>query len=156
MKVRDIMRRGVRVTRPGKPLTHAGQMMAESACGVIPVLGDDDTVVGMVTDRDICLALCRRDLPPSAIHVAEVMSASVYSCFADDDIRKALTTMAHHKVRRLVVVDYQDRLEAILSIDDIAQHAKAGEPGDGGAPLLADVARAFQEISAPAEVSTVH
>jgi signal-transduction protein with cAMP-binding, CBS, and nucleotidyltransferase domain len=82
-------------------------------------------VSGVITDRDICVALGTRNRLPAEITVGDVSSGKVYSCKADDDIRVALATMSAQKVRRLPVVDAAGKLQAILSLDDVILHTHA-------------------------------
>ena len=149
MKVRDIMRSEVRVTTPTADLTRVGTMMMEAGCGVVPVLDGDDEVVGMITDRDICLALTRWDTRPSQLTVSEVMSRTVYSCMAVDDVLDALQVMRNHRVRRLPVVDRRNHIEGILSLDDIVLYARGAlaQQHEGFAgPFYADVALTLKAI----------
>jgi CBS domain-containing protein len=146
MRVLDIMRREVRVVGPGTDLATVGKLMAEVGCGVLPVVGDDERVVGVVTDRDVGLELARRDRRPSEVTVRQAMSGEVWACAAGDDIAEALAKMAHHKVRRLPVLDPGGRLLGLLSLDDVVLHAKAfGAEGFSG-PYYADVARTLMAI----------
>ena len=80
-------------------------MMWEHDCGFIPVVGASGTVLGLVTDRDICIAAATRRLAPGHISAAQAMSDTVHACFPDDSIGLALTSMKQFKVRRLPVID---------------------------------------------------
>ena len=88
-------------------------------CGALPVLGTDNGVVGIITDRDISLAVAMSQRRPSEITVGEVMSKPVYACGPDDHIKLALNWMATMQVRRLPVLDQSGALQGILSISDV-------------------------------------
>ncbi|RPH57140.1 CBS domain-containing protein, partial [bacterium] len=107
-------------------------------------------------DRDICLAVAMLDDKPSAIPVADVMSGDLYTCAADDEIHEALETLREVGVRRLPVVDEQNHLQGILSIDDVVLDARAlGHDGFTG-PFYSDIARTLKGICShpsPAVVS---
>ena len=98
--------------------------MWDSDCGMLPVVADGGTVVGLVTDRDICIGGATKNRNLSNIAVEEIMSGKVYSCAPEDDVRKALETMQRSKVRRLPVVAPDGTLQGILSINDITLKAR--------------------------------
>ena len=147
MKVRDLMKSHPNVAFAGQTLHKVGGIMADVECGVLPVLGADDVVVGIVTDRDVCLALSRRDAKPSEVPVEQVMTTEVLSCEPDAEIEAALGLMREHRVRRLPVVDAEGHLKGLLSFDDVAlaAHEDGTDPVEG--PLYADVARTLQAIN---------
>ncbi len=119
MKVREMMTKEVHGCWPDSSLAAAAQIMWAKDCGALPVLGDDDDVVGMITDRDISIAIALTPRGASEITVGEVMSRPVYACGPDDPIKEALNWMATVQVRRLPVIDQSGALQGILSISDI-------------------------------------
>ena len=119
MKVREMMTKEVRGCWPDSSLAAAAQIMWATDCGALPVFGDADRVVGMITDRDISIAVAMTQRHPSEITVDEVMSKPVYSCRPEDHIRVALHFMATVQVRRLPVIDQSGALQGILSISDV-------------------------------------
>lgn len=123
MKVRDLCVSDVAAVTPETSLARAGALMRKYAVGSLPVIDRNDRVIGMITDRDIALELCRRNAPPSEIFCDEVMSERVATIESRDSVEDALDLMARHRVRRLPVVDSEGVLEGILSIDDIICHA---------------------------------
>ena len=125
MKVRAVMTKTVKFVGPRSDLASAGRMMAENDCGALPVVEDGGRVVGIVTDRDICLAMTAKNRYASGIPVSEVMSKKVYSCGPDEDIQTALRTMQTKQVRRLPVVNDDGKLQGILSMDDVVLHASS-------------------------------
>jgi CBS domain-containing protein len=92
-------------------------------CGVIPVV-DNGQVVGVITDRDICIAAGSKNREPSMVTVSEVMTRRVYSCPPDAEIRDALRIMREKQVRRLPVIDAKGKLCGILSLNDVAIKAR--------------------------------
>jgi CBS domain-containing protein len=124
MRVQDIMTEAVKACGPDTNLAEAAAAMWEADCGTIPVVADGEKVIGMVTDRDIAVALGTRDSRASDIAVSDVMSEEVYACHPEDDIHTALKAMRKDKVRRLPVIDNDGVLQGILSINDVALHAE--------------------------------
>lgn len=119
MTVRDIMTSGVVSCKPETNLASAAASMWEHDCGVLPVVDENMHVKGMVTDRDICIALATRNQLASDITVGEVFSGDAFVCGANENVQSALATMRDHKIRRVPVVDEQGALTGIVSIDDI-------------------------------------
>jgi CBS domain-containing protein len=146
MRVDEIMRSEARTASPSTTLAAAGRLMAEVDCGVLPVVEQGGRVVGVVTDRDLCLTLARLDRKPSEVPVAQAMSREVHACAVGDDLRRALATMATFRVRRLPVLGADGMLRGILSLDDVALHAHAQIEGEIGDVLYADVARTLAAV----------
>ena len=146
MKVRDVMRREPCVCGPADHLAKVGRIMAEAGCGFLPVVGDDERVAGVITDRDLALAAATRDRKPSEIEVHQVMSGEVYACAPDDDVRDALAVMRERKVRRLPVLE-SHHLCAILSLDDVVLEAQAVATETFSGPFYSDISRTLQEIN---------
>lgn len=148
MKVKEIMTRDAKVCDLNASLAEAAKMMWDNDCGVLPVLKDGKEIVGLITDRDICMGVAFRDRNPSGISVEEVMTGAVYSVRPDDDVHQALETMQEHKVRRLPVVGPEGELKGMLSINDVVLRAQ--EKGNKKAPDLAyaDVVNTHKAICA--------
>lgn len=98
--------------------------MWEGNCGFLPVMGNDNKIVGVITDRDICIAFGTRSRLPGEINVGEVMSRKVFSCSAEDDIHVALRRMQEGQVRRLPVTSQDGSLVGVISLDDILCQAE--------------------------------
>lgn len=147
MKVRQIMKRRVRACGPGSNLGAAGRLMAEAGCGVLPVLDESQRVVGILTDRDITMALVASDRRASEIRTAQVMTHDVHACGPDDNVRDALRVMREHSVRRLPVVDEDRHLLGMLSLDDAVLEARAFETQGFTGPFYADIAATLRAIS---------
>jgi CBS domain-containing protein len=118
MKVSETMTSDVQLASPSQTIQDAARLMAEIDAGVLPV-GDNDRLVGMITDRDIAVRAVAKGLPPST-PVREVMSQEVMYCFEDDDLDDVAHNMADIQVRRLPVLNRNKRLVGILSLADIA------------------------------------
>ena len=148
MKVQDIMTSDVQCCGPDTNLAAAAKMMWDSDCGALPVLNVQGQVMGMITDRDICMATATKNKPASDITVWETVSGKVYTCHISDDVHAALNIMKREKVRRLPVVDEDGVLQGIVAMNDFV--LLAGEAKGGKAPAVSyeDVVRTMKTISA--------
>lgn len=148
MKVKDVMTPDAKTCGITESLADAAKAMWENDCGILPVIKDGRKVVGLITDRDICMATAMKERNPLGISVEEVMSGNVYAAGPDDDIHRALAIMQEHKIRRLPVVDSEGELKGVLSMNDIVLKAK--EPTGKKAPQLAyaDVVKTYKAICA--------
>ena len=122
MKVRETMSTNVRLARPDQTIREAAQAMAEVDSGVLPV-GENDRLVGMITDRDIAVRGIAKGKGPDT-SVRDVMTDHVDYCFDDQDVNEVTKNMADIKVRRLPVLNREKRLVGIISLGDIAQSGK--------------------------------
>lgn len=137
MNIRDCMSSEVKVISPAQTLQEAARSMMELDVGALPV-GENDRLVGMITDRDIVVRAVSLGLAPNT-SVRDVMSKELMYCFDDQDINTVARNMGELKVRRLPVVDRDKRLVGIISMGDLA---------NGGADNLS-VAETLTEISQP-------
>jgi CBS domain-containing protein len=119
MKVRDIMTQPPSTCRLETSLGLASRRMAETACGTLVVLDHRERVVGILTDRDLAVAIGKTNRNPSHIPAPEAMTGNVHTCSPDENLPAVLERMAESKVRRLPVVTSEGVLQGILSIDDI-------------------------------------
>jgi len=117
MKVSEAMTRDVRVASPDETIRKAAQTMASLDAGVLPV-GENDHLVGMITDRDIAIRGIATGKGPKA-KVRDVMTEDVKYCFDDQDVEEVTRNMADIQVRRLPVLNREKRLVGILSLGDI-------------------------------------
>ncbi len=124
MKVDELMAKDVKTCGPRATLNVAAQIMWETDCGSVPVVGDGGEVVGMVTDRDICMAAYTRGAPLWNITVESAMSKEVHLCHPGDTVATAEEIMRRCQVRRLPVVDQSGHLVGLLSLADIARQAE--------------------------------
>lgn len=129
MKVKDVMMRTPASCEATTNLGAAVEILWNRNCGILPILNSQGKVLGVVTDRDLCIAMGTRNQLPGDVTVGQVVSGKVFTCKPDDDIRDALNTMAREKVRRLPVINDAGQLEGILSMDDIVLHSEGGIAG---------------------------
>jgi CBS domain-containing protein len=128
MLIREVMTREVDLVGPDTTLSSVARKMRDRDIGSLPV-GDDNRLVGMVTDRDIVLNAVASDLDPAKTTVREVMSPRVLYCFDDQPAEEVLKNMGDVQVRRLPVVDRNKRLVGIVSLGDLAKQGPNGETG---------------------------
>lgn len=146
MKVQEVMTTNAKVCTLTDNLSAAAGLMWENDCGALPVVAEGEKVVGLITDRDICMAANLNNRNLWNIAVEEVISGRLFACTPEDDIHSALKTMQENKIRRLPVVAADGTLEGILSLNDIV--LKAAEPKDKKATELsyADVVKTYKSI----------
>lgn len=123
MKVQDVMTEQVKSCWPDTNLAAAAAMMWENDCGVLPVVADGGKAIGVITDRDIAIAVGTRNKIASDVPVKEVMSTQLYTALPEDDIDTALKLMRQEKVHRLPVVNNDGVLKGLLSLNDVALQA---------------------------------
>jgi CBS domain-containing protein len=131
MLIRDLMSRNVQTCGAHESLNVAAHKMWEADVGSIPVLDDKGRVVGMLTDRDICMAAYTQGLPLRQIIAAEVMSKSIVTSAETDTVAHAEQLMREHAIRRLPVVDEERHVVGIVSMNDLARAAARWHRGQG-------------------------
>jgi CBS domain-containing protein len=149
MKVEEIMSTRVETCRVSDTVERAAQIMWEADCGVVPVIDADSHVVGVITDRDVCMAAYTQGKPLWQIPVSSVCSHKIYACKLNDSLQTAENIMRVAQVRRVPVVDDEGKLWGLVSLGDLAQHVHRG----GGSPdglSYASVALTLAAISQPA------
>jgi CBS domain-containing protein len=119
MKIKDIMTSEPATCSPTTNLAAAAKLLLDADCGILPVVDDHGKLVGVVTDRDMYIALATRDTLASQITVGEVARNQVFTCEPDDDVKAALATMKQHRVRRLPVEGFGGTVAGIVSMNDI-------------------------------------
>jgi CBS domain-containing protein len=125
MKVKDLMTREPRTCSPDTTLAAAAHLMWDGDCGILPVV-DDGELVGVVTDRDMYIALATQNSRASYLRVGAVATKTVATCDPEDDVHAALATMKQARVRRLPVLGFGRTVMGILSMNDILRVAGAG------------------------------
>jgi len=125
------MTRDVRVANPGQSIRDVAKIMAEIDAGAIPV-GENDRLVGMITDRDIAIRAVAQGKGPDT-PVRDVMSKDVKYCFEDEDLEHVAKNMGDIQVRRLPVVSRDKRLVGIVSLGDVAQNEDSETTGEATA-----------------------
>lgn len=129
MKVREAMHEGVEWVGPETPLTELARKMREEDIGAIPI-GENDRLIGMVTDRDIVLRAFSDGRDISSMTARDVMTEGIVYCRANEELGDALRIMEERKIRRLPVIDENKRMVGILSMGDVssaASHELSGE-----------------------------
>jgi len=119
MKIRDIMTKDVELIHPDTLLRDAAQKMREADTGFLPV-GEDDRLVGTLTDRDITIRAVAEGHDPKVARVREAMSDRLVFCLEDQDSSEAAELMAENEVRRLPVLNSDKRLVGVVSLGDLA------------------------------------
>ncbi len=128
-KVEEVMTSRPRAVSPETPVAEAAQLMESEDVGALPIL-EGEQLAGMVTDRDIVVRAIAKGKDPRGMPVREVSSRDVVSVRADEDLSEALRLMASHQIRRLPVVDDDNRLVGVLSQADVAMEAKEKQVGE--------------------------
>jgi CBS domain-containing protein len=124
MKIERMMTRDVRTCSPGDTLNRAAQIMWESDCGFLPVV-DGDQVLGVVTDRDLCMGAYTQGVPLWAAPVSSVMSRQLWTCLPGDDVRDVESLMQDRKIRRVPVVGDSGGLVGVATLGDLARRSQS-------------------------------
>jgi CBS domain-containing protein len=140
MLVSNVMTKGAECIHPSDSLQQAAQKMKNLNVGPLPVCGDKDRLVGMITDRDITVRAVAEGRDPRTTTVKDVMTPAVVYCFEDEDVQVAARLMQEHQIRRLVVLSRDKRLLGIVSLGDLA--VETGDEKLSGKTL--------EEVSLPA------
>jgi CBS domain-containing protein len=120
MQIREAMTRDVDMVDPNMTIDKAAKLMAEDDVGFLPV-GENDRMVGMLTDRDIAVRAVARGKDPSRTTVREIMTDHVLYCYEDESVDAAAENMAKLQIRRMPIVNRDKRLVGIISLADIAR-----------------------------------
>lgn len=145
----DLMTRAVATVRPEDTLATAARRMLEHHCGSVVVVDAQDFPIGILTDRDVCMAALRTDKPLSQLQSHTHMHTPVHTVRDRDTLSHVEDMMSLHQVRRVPVVDAWSRLIGILSIDDLAREARRSEDLFAPAASPAAVGRTLAEICRP-------
>ena len=143
MKIKDVMTRAVETVRPDQTLQEAATKMKSLDVGPMPVT-EGDRLVGMITDRDIVVRGVAEGRDSRTAKVRDAMTSNVVCCKEDDDVKDAARQMKDRQIRRLVVVDAQQRVAGIVSLGDIAVDT-SDEKMSG---------RVLEEVSKPSHQTT--
>ena len=123
MKVKDAMHKGVDWVSPDTPVSELAKLMRDHDVGSIPI-GENDRLIGMVTDRDIvCKGLAQDNFDASRATASDVMTEDIHCCREDEDLAKAVQHMEALKIRRLPVINQHKRMIGMLSLGDIGHSA---------------------------------
>jgi len=149
MTVREAMSPDPATCAPQDDLGTVASIMRGKGCGFLPVVDVTGSVVGVITDRDVCMAAEQAHRTLTRVSAGETMTPRVFSCSADDNLKAVLGKMGNHRVRRLPVVDEGGRLQGVLSLDDIVR-----APYRRGAPTAEEIVGALKLICSPLLVET--
>ena len=147
MKIETIMTQPVQSCGLDTNLGSVVETMWKYDCGIVPVVNDHGEAVGVVTDRDICIALGTRDAQASTLVARNVMTQPIVGCAPGDECIDALLTMEERHVRRLPVLGTGGVVLGIVSIDDIVRWAARAPAND---PLRTVLLQALAGVEAPA------
>jgi CBS domain-containing protein len=156
MKVKELMMGTPYHCQPETNLGAATELMWNGNCGFLPVVDSEGKVHGVVTDRDICIALGTRNRLPGEILVREVISQKLFTCASGDDVHVALQTMKNGRVRRLPVISQDEKLVGVVSMDDVllrAQPSSHGKEPDLSSDEVVRTYRAITERQVPEVVT---
>ena len=143
MQVSKVMTRDAECVRPDNTLQEAARKMRDLDVGPMPVCGDNDRLVGMLTDRDIAVRAVADGQDTRTTHVRDVMTPDIIYCYEDQDVGEAARLMKENQVRRLVVLNRDKRLVGIVSLGDLAVDT-------GDEVLAGSTLEAVSEPAAPA------
>ena len=146
MKVKDVMMGTPHFGTLRANLGEATELMWKGNCGFLPVVDDQENVCGVLTDRDICIALGTRNQKAGEMCVGEVMRHKVHACNPEDDVHIALQSMRDGHVRRLPVVYRNGKLAGVVSMDDILLHAEPSSFGNDPELSANEVVRTYRWI----------
>ncbi len=149
MKVHEIMTRNPVCCEPESSLAAAASLMWINDCGALPVV-EYGRLTGIITDRDICMALGTRTKIAAEMPVSEIATRQLHTCAPDDTVRSAMATMRGARVHRLPVVEPSGELVGILSTNDLA-HAAGHRPGQIDLSELVLTLNGIREPARPAE-----
>lgn len=157
MKVQQLMTKAVSSCLPEDRANEAARIMWERDCGFVPVVESRETqrVVGVVTDRDICMAAYTRNRPLDQIRLRELMSDGVRACRGGDDVAQAEQTMREAQVHRLPVLDDVGQLLGVISLADVAREARREGGGRRREVTTEEIGETLAAICRPREIAAV-
>jgi CBS-domain-containing membrane protein len=144
MKIQDLMCRDVVVCQPTDSMKTAAERMWKADVGCLPVLDDQGTLMGMVTDRDLLMSAAIQGLPLDQLHVDSAMAHRVQALHPGDRVERALELMGVHQVRRLPVVDDQGVVVGLVSVNDLARRSDRDDR-----PRREDLVHAIAQVCEP-------
>jgi len=147
MKVKEVMMCTPYTCRREASLGEATELMWRGNCGFLPMIGPDGKVCGVITDRDICIALGTRNKVAGEVTAGEVSGGKLFACSPEDEIHVALLTMREGKVRRLPVIDSEGKAVGVLSMDDVLLRAEPSGSGKIVELSTDEVVRSFRVIN---------
>jgi CBS domain-containing protein len=148
MEVEKLMTSNVKTCRATESLAAAARIMWENDCGSVPVVDDEGRLIGMITDRDVCMSSYLSGCSVASLEVSNAMCKTPHACRPADPIEAAEHLMEAKQVRRLPVVDAEERVIGILSLNDIARDFGRKRGATGGV-TAEEVARTLSAVCQP-------
>lgn len=147
MVIQEIMTSDVQSCGLETSLALAAKLMWDRDCGVLPVVNAEGQVMGMITDRDICMACATKNKAPSELTVRDAVSRWIHTSKVSDDVHSVMDVMKAKQVRRLPIVDDEGVLQGLVSMNDFILVAEESKAGKTRAITCEDVARTLKGIS---------
>lgn len=148
MRIHELVSKPALTCGPNDTLVNAAQIMWDHDCGVVPVIDENERLVGILTDRDLCMAAFTQGRPLHEIVVSAVMTTDVVTCHGDDTVETIAGLMIDNQVRRIPVLDAYHRILGILSINDLVRYA-VGSQEEGGRLVVETLAAIGKPRTAP-------
>jgi CBS domain-containing protein len=125
MRVKNVMTKNPSCCVPSDPAPRAASIMRDEDTGIVPVIDNEQSqrIVGVVTDRDLCMTVVAESRDPATVAVEQCMTTVVVTCMPGDAVEKATELMKENQIRRVIVVDEQRRLQGIVSMADLVERA---------------------------------
>lgn len=146
MQVSEVMTRNVRIARPDQTIQDIAKLLSDIDSGAMPV-GENDRLVGMITDRDIAIRAVAQGRGPDTL-VRDVMTPDVDYCFEDQDTQEVARTMGQRQVRRMPVMNRDKRLVGLVSLGDVAV-TQGGEPAGEALSKVSEPGGAHSQTGGP-------
>ena len=146
MKVKELMHQPVFSCSEEDSMSTAAGLMWDHDCGAVPVTDGDGRLIGMITDRDICMSAFTKGQLLSALPVRDGMAREIFSCHGDDSLEDIEQTMGEHQIRRMPVVDDDNRPVGVVSLGDLALYSASQKRAKG---MQRDVLSTLADISKP-------
>jgi CBS domain-containing protein len=126
MKVKNVMTKDPSACVPSDTAPRAARIMRDEDAGFVPVIENEQSrkVVGVVTDRDLCMNVVAEGRDPNSVEVGMCMTTSIVTCSANDSVSKVTELMKENQIRRVVVVDDEGRLQAVVAMADLVGRAE--------------------------------
>jgi CBS domain-containing protein len=128
--IRDLMTSDPKVVEPDKPVAEAAKLMKQEDVGIVPIVDDQNHLVGTITDRDITVRVVAEEKDPKSTTVSEVASQNPITVDPQQNLDEALRLMAQHQVRRLPVVEEDGKLVGIVAQADVAREGEDARTGE--------------------------
>lgn len=126
MRIKEVMSADPTCCTPSDTAQAAAKIMRDEDTGIIPVIENEQSqkLVGVVTDRDLCMNVVAEGRDPRSVRVAECMTSPAVACPPDAPIVKATKAMKEHQVRRIPVIDAEQKIQGIVSMADVVRHGR--------------------------------